>query len=273
VAGAALCCSVTVFAQPASADGASKPAPVAKSAAPAAPSKILGSWEVKRVLLDRADEPHWGTLRPDTPALLYRTMTITADKISFAGADATCDQTNWQPLATTWQALFQTTEVSRFSADRTAIPAKPADYELKVTEKQRVQAYPLCSRAVLRTPEAWRGAYWLALQGEELVVRYGRQLILVLRKRRASDKPQASFPCEKAASPAEKALCGDFEAAGRDRSVAEALQQALARRGEGERDRIMRDQLKWKTQRDACGAAIDCIRKASDERVTQLVQE
>lgn len=274
LAGIALCSGLAASVAPVRAEGANKAAPAAKSAAPAAPSKILGSWEVKRVLLDLADKERWGSLRPGTPALLYRTMTITADKISFAGADATCDQSSWQPLATTWQALFQTTDLSRLSSDRTPIPATPADYDLKLSGKQRVQAYPLCSRGPLSSPEAWRGAYWLALQGDELLVRYGKQLILVLRKRRPSDKPQASFLCEKAATPTEKAICADFEAAGRDRSLAEALQQALARRKESaEQERIMRDQLKWKTKRDTCGESLDCIRKACDERVTQLLQE
>lgn len=274
LACAVLGASVAAFASPANAEGANRPAPAKKTAAPAAPNKILGSWEVKRVLLDLADKERWGTLRPGTPALLYRTMTITADKISFAGADATCAQSSWQPLATSWQALFQTTELSHLSSDRTPLPAKPADYDLKVSDKQRVQAYPLCARGPLSEPEAWRGAHWLVLQGEELIVRYGKNLILVLRKRRASDRPQASFPCEQAATPTEKAICADFEAAGRDRSVAEALQQALQRRSEGaERERIMREQLKWKTQRDACGSALDCIRKAADERIGQLLQE
>jgi hypothetical protein len=230
---------------------------------------------VKRVLIDLADPRPRGLIGPGFPALLYRSMTITTDKISFADKAASCDQTSWQPLATTWQGLFQATDLSRLPSEGAATPSKPADYDLKVSEKQRVQAYPLCPRSPLTTTKSWQGAYWMVLQGEELVVRYGKQLILVLRKRSADEKPQASFACEKkAASPSEKAICSDFETAGWDRSVAEALRQTLERKNESkERERILKDQQKWKSQRDACGADLACIRKSSDERAMALVQE
>jgi uncharacterized protein YecT (DUF1311 family) len=284
VACAVVCFGVTAFAAPACAEGANQSAPGIEArrsareqsgvAAAAVPSKVLGKWEVKRVLLDLADQARWGMLRPGAPALLYRGMTVTADKISFADKDASCDQTSWQPLATTWQGLFQNTNISRLSSEGAATTAKPADYGLKVAQKQRVQAYPLCARAPLTTAKSWQGAYWMVLQGEELVVRYGKQLILVLRRRSADEKPQASFSCDKAASPTEKAICSDFETAGWDRSVAEALGQALERKSESkERERILKDQQKWKSQRDACAADLACIRKSCDERAMALVQE
>jgi hypothetical protein len=281
VAAAAVSCSVIAVSVPAFAEGANQAAQARgsarkqdKTAVPAAPSKLLGKWEVKRVLLDLADQSRWGTIHPEFPALLYRSMTITADKITFADKDVSCDQTSWQPLATTWLGLFQTTDLSRLPREGAAIPAKPADYDLKVSERQRVQAYPLCPRAPLTTAKSWQGAYWMALQGEELVVRYGKQLILVLRKRRADEKPQASFACEKATSPTEKAICSDVETAGWDRSVAEALRQALEQKPESkERERIEKDQQKWKSQRDACGADLACIRKSCDQRAMALVTE
>jgi hypothetical protein len=281
VLGAVVSCSVIVLSAPAFAEGANQAAQARgavrqqnKTVVPAAPRKLLGKWEVKRVLLDLADQSRWGTIHPEFPALLYRSMTVTADKIAFADKDVSCDQTSWQPLATTWQGLFQTTELSRLSSEGAATPAKPADYDLKVSDKQRVQAYPLCPRSPLTTAKSWQGAYWMALQGEELVVRYGKQLILVLRKRRPDEKPQASFACEKAASPTEKAICSDFETAGWDRSVAEALRLALERETESkERERIQKDQQKWKSQRDACAADLACIRRSCDQRTMALVAE
>jgi hypothetical protein len=275
VAGAVACWSMVAVVAPVQSGGGGEAPPAAhKSAAGAVPSQLLGQWEVTRVLLDLADQPHWGMIRPGDPSLLYRSMTITPDKLWFVATRKSCDQSTWVPLITTWQGLFDITDISRAPSNSAPTRVKPQDYDLKVPSKQRVRAYPVCMPTPLRSQKAWRGLDWMVLQGDELVVRYGGQVIVVLRKRAPDEKPTASFPCDKAASAAEKTICSDVEVAAWDRSVAEALHQVFERRDErGERENIINAHIAWKAQRDKCGADLPCIRDACEDRVIELIQQ
>lgn len=272
--GGAMAAALCIAAPPSAghAGGAGELTATATKASP--PNALLGRWEVKRVLLDLADQPHWGMIRPADPSLLYRSMTIAQDKIWFVGANKSCDQVSWKPLVTTWQALFQTTGISRAPSNSASTRVKPVDYGLRMDPQARIRAFPVCQRGARLRGKTWRDAGWMVLEGDELIVRYSGQVIVVLTKRTEAEKPEASFPCDEAGSPAEKAICSDRELAAWDRSVAEALRQALDRRTDGgDRERIMKSQAAWKAQRDKCGTEAACIRDALDERVTELIQE
>ena len=273
------CGAAVAWAAPVQAGGGGQAIPVApKAAAKVTPkpagSELLGQWEVSRVLADLADQPHWG-IRPGDASLLYRSMTITADKIWFVGDSKSCDQPSWQPLATTWQSLFQKTGMSRTPSNSAPARATPQDYDLKVSPKQRVQAFLVCPRAGASASKAWRDAGWMALESaDSLVVRYSGQVLVVLRRRAQDEKPQASFSCEKASSPSEKTICSDRELAAWDRSVAEALRQVMEYKADAdEKARVLREHMAWKAERDKCGADSACLRSSLSSRVTLLNQE
>jgi uncharacterized protein YecT (DUF1311 family) len=285
---AALACSSAALALPVQAGGGGQVRPGGARPAPkAAPAKrepradvkepaeraLLGQWEVTRVLPDLADQPHWG-VRPDDPSILFRSMTIAQDKIRFVGDDKSCDQPRWQSLATTWQALFQKTGISRTPSNSAPARATPEDYGLKVAASQRAQAFLVCPSADVSPAKAWRDAGWMALQSEdELVVRYSQQVLVVLRRRSEGEPPRASFACEKASSPAEKTICSDVELAAWDRSVAEALRQVLDYKDADEKARVLREHVAWKVERDKCGNDRACLAEALSSRTGRLIQE
>jgi uncharacterized protein len=114
---------------------------------------------------------------------------------------------------------------------------------------------------------------WIALQDKDtLAMHYSNQVLLILRRRSADAKPRASFPCEKAGTPTEKAICASFQLAGWDRSVSAAWHAALERAPE-KQAKLHGDQKEWLRKQDACGSSVACIDDLLWRRVDALVQE
>lgn len=281
----AFACSIAALAASAQAGGGGQALPVVRkpppkaaaqvaskaAAKPKPESALFGQWEVTRVLPDLADQPHW-SMRPNDASLLYRSMTISEDKIWFVGDDESCAQPRWQSLQTTWQGLFQKTGINRAPSNSASTRATPADYGLEVAGNARVQAFLVCPP--VRESKRLIDAGWMALQApDSLVVRYSQQLLVTLRRRAKDEPPRASFACEKASSPAEKTICSDVELAAWDRSVAEALRQVLDYKEADDKARILREHMAWKAERDKCGTERECLEQAMDSRTGHLIQE
>lgn len=80
----------------------------------------------------------------------------------------------------------------------------------------------------------------------------------------------ASFDCDKAGSPDEKAICADR--ALNDKDVRMALLYSIDRRfmGMGARGALIDEQTEWLKQRRACGARRDCLHAMYDKRIDGL---
>jgi uncharacterized protein len=98
------------------------------------------------------------------------------------------------------------------------------------------------------------------------------QVLLILKKRQPDARPRASFPCEKAVTSTEKAICGSFDLASWDRSVAAAYAEALER-NKDHQDKIRGEQKAWLKKRDACGDRVPCIDELLWRRVEDLKQD
>jgi hypothetical protein len=233
------------------------------------PPTLLGAWEVEHVAVDRSDQPHW-QYQPDDPYLMGRQLLIDGGSVSFnAGKDATCSPGGWQRHATTWGHLLG--DGFPKAGDSTT---SPADYGLKVSARVRVTAYSLCPTppGQLRpgvVPVWARDDVWLVQQApDRLVMHLDSQVMLILTRRRPDAKPRASFSCDKASTPTEKAICGSFTLAALDRSVALAWRRSSVSSGvSAER---LQEQKAWLRTRDACGTDAACLERVMDQRITQL---
>lgn len=86
----------------------------------------------------------------------------------------------------------------------------------------------------------------------------------------------ASFPCAKASTPTEKAICADHGLSKLDERVAAAYRDALALLSgsspeEGRAQVALKaDQRGWLGERNACGADLSCLTAAHERRVAVL---
>jgi len=246
---------------------------IAAAAAPASavpPAGFLGTWDVVRVEADRQDQMHW-EVQPQDPQLLYRELVIGKTETRFAADKVACRQPVWRPAVMTWGELFAKGFQRPEGGGRSTKPT-PSDFEFDVPGRDKATAYALCPNKKLKGSKVWLEAEWVVLRDPDTVVMHeDPQVLLVLKRRPADAKPHASFPCEKAASPTEKAICGSFELAGWDRSVAEAYSQAL-KRNASTQDKIRAEQEEWLRKRDACGDKASCIDDLLWRRVDDLKQ-
>jgi len=242
-------------------------APSRKAAEP--PAGFAGTWDVVRVEVDRADQPHW-EVKPQDPALLNRELVISKTEAHFEPDKEACRQPAWKASAMTWAELFAKGFRRPEGGGRSTKPS-PSDFEFDVPPRDRVTVYTLCPGKKLKGSDVWLQGEWVVLVSPDtLVMHQDSQILLVFKRRAADAKPQASFPCEKAASPTEKAICGSFALAGWDRSVAAACQEAL--KGNAAPDKIRAEQKDWLRKRDACGDKASCIDDLLWRRVDDLKQ-
>jgi uncharacterized protein YecT (DUF1311 family) len=237
----------------------------------APPADLVGTWDVERVEVDRADQMHWG-VKPDDPQLVGRELAISSEGVHFTAEKEGCKQSRWSPLATTWKRLFEGGFLRAPGGGRSTHP-KPADFQFVASGPAQVKAYLLCPDLTHKRADAWMQDKWIALQATDtLAMHYSNQVLLILKRRPADAAPRASFPCEKAVTPTEKAICASFQLAGWDRSMSAAWRAALERAPE-KQAKLHGDQKEWLQKRDACGADVHCIDDLLWRRVDELVQE
>ena len=103
---------------------------------------------------------------------------------------------------------------------------------------------------------------------------YYGSTILVLAPVPVGAVPSASFPCAKAATSPEEAICGSRELASLDRSVgtsfSDDLRQFTATGDPEASAKLKTTQKKWLLARDRCGADEGCLRKAMGTRLQAL---
>ncbi|HYH40148.1 MAG TPA: lysozyme inhibitor LprI family protein [Azospirillum sp.] len=90
----------------------------------------------------------------------------------------------------------------------------------------------------------------------------------------ASPAAAASFPCAKAGTPAEKAICADAGISALDERLAKAFKDAMQRLGantDGAAQVALKaDQRAWLAERNACGGDAVCLRDRYERRVAVL---
>jgi len=240
------------------------------SADPVVPPEIAGTWDVEHVEVDRADQMHW-EYQPEDPRFLARELTISAQETRFSANKEGCKPSSFPRLSTTWADVFRKGFRRAPGAGRGTHPM-PEDFHLPVSKQAKAVAYLLCPKSGRSAGEAWLEDEWVAVQGPDMLVMHEDPQILLILKRRAPDaKPRASFSCSEASSPTEKTICGSFELAGWDRSVAAAFRRAVERDPET-RPKLLEQQKVWLHKRDACGADVACLDAILWRRVDDLIE-
>jgi uncharacterized protein YecT (DUF1311 family) len=155
----------------------------------------------------------------------------------------------------------------------------PAAYELKAAPNQQVDVISITCKdelyqGDLGTGNGVMGAWMYQTPAGELVIRWRDETLLVLDRLPADAKPQPSFDCAKASSPAEKTICSSLQLASFDRSVAWSYK--VARDDIKDTDdspvKLAAEQRAWLRKRDTCGADASCLLKTMEQRLDELAR-
>ncbi len=85
-----------------------------------------------------------------------------------------------------------------------------------------------------------------------------------------SSAEAASFPCDKAEAPDEKAICAHLPINDRDVEMATRFEILKAVLPMGGQSKLREDQETWLTERRTCGADVECLRTTYDARLKVL---
>lgn len=80
----------------------------------------------------------------------------------------------------------------------------------------------------------------------------------------------ASFPCDKAEAPDEKAICAHLPLNDRDVEMATRFEILKAVLPMGGQSKLREDQEAWLIERRTCAADVDCLRATYDARLKVL---
>ena len=80
----------------------------------------------------------------------------------------------------------------------------------------------------------------------------------------------ASFPCDKAEAPDEKAICAHLPLNDRDVEMATRFEILKAVLPMGGQSKLKEDQETWLAERRTCGAEVECLRTTYDARLKVL---
>ncbi len=236
---------------------------------PTAPTALIGTWDVETVEADRQDQVHWD-IHPGDPRLLGRTLEISRVSASFAPEIDRCAQGSWPSLTAPWEELF-TRGFSRAPMGGRSAHPKPADFGFKPPNGEAATAYLLCPGKT--KADQWLVSTWIAPSSPDtLIMHRDAQVLLVLIRRAANARPRASFPCDKASTPTETAICQGFDLAGWDRSVAAAYRKAVSRNPD-QGGKLRGEQQAWLKKRDACAANSRCLEDTMRDRTDDLLRQ
>ncbi len=224
-----------------------------------------GTWDVIAVHIDE-NSMRTQAFTYNDPRLLGRSFSFSGGRISSTAAEGSCPAATYQSATAKTGDVFKKTFGMR--TDTVAMQAR--DFGINLG-------------AATTIPIIWvkcKGSFGLAspnplitLPTGELLLPWYDGTLLKLQLRSAKRVPRASFPCVKAATPTENAICSSVDLAAFDRSVAVAFANTLTDGREQGADVITalkNDQRNWLAKRNQCGSDGSCLQKSMTDRLDKL---
>ncbi|WP_322052941.1 lysozyme inhibitor LprI family protein [Paraburkholderia bannensis] len=248
------------------------------------PDELTGTWQVEEVHLNTKSGRTTEYVCND-PRLKGRIFKITRSSVTDDTSDNAdlCANPEVRYINTSFRDLMLRS-VGGYDKPDFADANPVRDYKLNFNGEQQVQALSLtCSTGL------WQGdlgltngvpgkaavsGAWIVPDGnQKLFLRWRDESILLLGRISGSSEIRASFHCDKASTATEHAICGSYQLAAYDESVAASYKLAMTHArdlGAHQSTELNRSQRQWMQQRDACGADSQCILASMRSRLEAL---
>jgi hypothetical protein len=240
---------------------------------------VTGDWVVADVLLKRGlSNAQLSNHRTSSMLLAYH-YRLQADAVTVMNERAVCAlNTRSAPSATTLRALFAGESVTpRTQGIKQKLLGKAADYALPVT-MQAVSSQ--------KTPTVMIYTYrcsgeqtaindmgdWFALAGEQLLLPYAQDALLILsRASREPSEQQIAF-CKTPANSVDRIICADSQRYALHRYIESTAPCALVAPAPNERDVIAREHAAKLKKRNECSDNASCVWDALFEHAQWVAQ-
>lgn len=230
---------------------------------------LVGTWKVTHVEVDEWDQMHW-LYRPEDPRLLGREALISSTMISLNNDSHDCLRPSLVPLPKIRLQKFVGQRFPRPPHYGTPTYPTLSNFGLAIADSVVLPLQISCDSEA----SDWDGSWIVPLSSDRLLTNYDNSgVILVLERHIAPEPIKPSFPCDKARSVAERAICASAALAGYDRSIAAAYQRALKLATGDDLTQLRHEQADWLKTRNACGSDAECLAKSMRNRVDLLMQQ
>lgn len=240
------------------------------------PPTLVGNWLVTEVHIDTG-----ATRTPqyqyNDPRLTGRLFAIANDRLTTnTPEEKLCVDPKASVRSISAEKLLDNSMAGRGSAPE--IPT-PKDYLLPLASNASIEAVTVsCKDGLLAgglgREGGIRGAWIIALPNDKLAIRWYDETILVLSRLRENTKPNPSFKCDKATTPAEKTICGSIALAAFDRSIAQSYSSAVRQFKDVQNpeglNRLKSQQNQWLGKRNSCGSDTNCLQKSMADRLEAI---
>lgn len=238
------------------------------------PDALTGRWQVAEVHINtgssRTVSYGW-----NDPALRWRMFTFSDTQVTDDAPEAGyCQAPQAKVTRMELGKLFGTSLAGDGYPVR---QATPTDYAFKSSPGEAVDVISLVCRnglwqGGLGADGGPQGAWMYFTPDGHLILRWYDETLLVLERLPAHATPRASFDCARAASSAEKTLCGSLQLAAFDRSISAAYKIARDEvKGDATQEKsLVASQREWVRHRDACATDTACLLTSMKARLQQL---
>ncbi len=233
-----------------------------------------GAWIVRQVAVDDQDERN-AVFKKDDPRLVDRIMRIGTDgALDFNRTAEACGKVEWKALPKLKLSRLVAQTFRRLPEYGRPRTPTLSDFGLQVHDQSVAPLQAICHAGDGNTaPAPWGHTPWFVSLGDaKLAVAYDGAGVLLLDALPPTAPVRPSFDCQRAGSPAEKAICSSQELAGFDRSVARVYASVLQEADDRRRAPIIQEQQAWLKSRDACEANVECLQDSMNRRLGLLVQ-
>lgn len=247
------------------------------------PDDIIGKWQVKEVHLNtesgRTSEYTWNDPRLNGRIFDFMHDDVSDDVYDFS--DHCANPTVQVISAPLRDLMLRSLGGYEYPASGDVDPVR--DYKLDSAKGIRMRAFSLnCAKGL------WQGdlgrsdgatanmnisGAWIAFgENQKMYVRWRDETILVLTKIPLNAPITASFPCGKASTATEHAICNSYQLSAFDKSIAESFNRmmAQARVSGSQTASLAQSQRRWLKGRNTCGSNAECILKIMRRRLDDL---
>ncbi|WP_156443694.1 lysozyme inhibitor LprI family protein [Burkholderia sp. MSMB1835] len=247
------------------------------------PDDIVGKWQVKEVHLNtesgRTTEYTWNDSRLNGRIFDFTHDDVLDDVYEFA--DHCANPVAQDINASLRDLMLRSLGGYEYPASGDVDPVR--DYKLDSAKGRHIRSFNLiCAKGLWQGDLGRSGGAtgnmniagaWIALADDQkMYMRWRDETILVLTKIPLNAPIKASFPCGKASTATEHAICSSYQLSAFDQSIAESFTRTMAQaRASGSQTApLAQSQRRWLKDRNACGANAQCILKTMRRRLDAL---
>ena len=185
----------------------------AATAAPLAPPKIVGDWEVTRLLVTDGVSNSQRSMKPDDAIVMGRKYSFQANSVTFGNQEIHCTlDTSLAKQTYSIKTLFADERLPRPKIIRDRFYRRAAQYALGRLAREAVTIYAYrCDKTDDRDTQLNNSGNWFAATKDTIIWPLGPDALVLLKRQPTQRTAEQTAFCNIATQASDKTICADRE--------------------------------------------------------------